>query len=180
MGNQITIFIFQTLIVSQFEKFYLYLGIFWNFRSSKKSEYSLVKFNLSERNLEKYVYGHVCHIYWDLGSKRKKKFSIGNRVLAKKQVGNFLSDFGSIEEAKVSLKGWHFFIFSGICQVFKKYNALMCIFSHKILFSFFSDFCLHLFQVIGILFDSFSIISCVKTGSRYLITVIVILFCIQV
>ena len=138
MGNQVTIFIFQTLIVvSQFEKFYLYLGTFWNFRSSKKSEYSLVKFNLSERNLEKYVYGHVCHIYWDLGSKRKKKFSIGNRVLAKKQVGNFLSDFGSIEEAKVSLKGWHFFIFSGICQVFKKYNALMCI--------FFSDFCLHLF-----------------------------------
>ena len=136
----------------------------------------MVKFNLSERNLEKYVYGHVCHIYWDLGSKRKKKFSIGNRVLAKKQVGNFLSDFGSIEEAKVSLKGWHFFIFSGICQVFKKYNALMCIFSHKILFSFFSDFCLHLFQVIGIPFDSFSIISCVKTGSRYLITVIVIFF----
>ena len=140
--------------------------------------WSLISLKGIWRNM--YMATFATSMYWDLGSKRKKKFSIGNRVLAKKQVGNFLSDFGSIEEAKVSLKGWHFFIFSGICQVFKKYNALMCIFSHKILFSFFSDFCLHLFQVIGILFDSFSIISCVKTGSRYLITVIVILFCIQV
>ena len=34
-------------------------------------------------------------------AQKEKKFSIGNRVLAKKQVGNFLSEFGS----KVSLKG---------------------------------------------------------------------------
>lgn len=37
--------------------------------------------------------------------KEKKSFLLGTECWQKKQVGNFLSDFGSKDEAKVSLKG---------------------------------------------------------------------------
>ena len=120
----------------------------------------MVKFNLSERNLEKYVYGHVCHIYWDLGSKRKKKFSIGNRVLAKKASRQFFVRLWKQRRSKSVSERMTLLYFFWHLPSFQKIQCPNV--------SFFSF--LHLFLVFSFPFSPFLLFP------GYLITVVVIFF----